>query len=108
MHCFTQMSGHIKFFDDGGKNMPFKTEDDNVFLEYDEIWNKIKKTLNIKFHSQPIYDEKYIKTEVKTFDDVINTFFFRQLIDSDMKIDKNNYPQVYLEQCKYKEKRTRW
>ena len=75
MHCFTQMSGHIKFFDDGGKNMSFKTEDDNVFLEYDEIWNKIKKTLNIKFHSQPIYDEKYIKTKVKTFDDVINTFF---------------------------------
>ena len=37
MPCFTQMSGHIKFFDDGGKNMPFKTEDDNVFLEYDEI-----------------------------------------------------------------------
>ena len=26
-------------------------------VKYDEIWNKIKKTLNIKFHSQSIYDE---------------------------------------------------
>ena len=24
-----------------------------------------------------------------------------------MKIDKNNYPQVYLEQCKYKEKKNK-
>ena len=26
-------------------------------VKYDEIWNKIKKSLNIKFHSQSIYDE---------------------------------------------------
>ena len=68
-----QMSGYIKYFDDGGKNMSFKNEDDDTFSKYDEIWNKIKMTLNIKFHSQPINDEKYIKTKVKTFNDVINT-----------------------------------
>ena len=27
----------------------------------DEIWNKIKKTLNIRLHSQPVYVDKYIK-----------------------------------------------
>ena len=47
-----------------------------------EIWNKIKKTLAIRFHSQPVYDEKYIKTEVKAFNGVINTVF------SDNKIPK--------------------
>ena len=31
--------------------------------------------LNIKFHSEPIYDEKYIKTKVKTFSNMINTPF---------------------------------
>ena len=36
---------------------------------------KFKITLNIKFYSQPIYDEKYIKTKLKTFNDVINTAF---------------------------------
>ena len=68
-----QMSGYIKYFDGGGKNMSFKIEDDNVFSKYNEIWNKILKTLNIKFHIQPMYDEKYIKTKVKTFNDVLNT-----------------------------------
>ena len=43
------MSGYIKYFDDCGKNMSFKTKDDNIFLKYNKIWNKIKKALNIKF-----------------------------------------------------------
>ena len=46
-----QMSGYIKYFENGGKNMSFVTKDDDVFDKYNEIWNKIKKTLNIKFHS---------------------------------------------------------
>ena len=41
--------------------MPFMIKDNSVLVEYDEIWNKIKKTLNIKFHSKPVYDKKYIK-----------------------------------------------
>ena len=53
-----QVSGHIKYFDDGGKNMSFKMEDETLYLKYNEIWNRIKKTLNTKFHSQPIYDDK--------------------------------------------------
>ena len=59
------MSDYIKYFDDGGKYMSFKTEDESVFFEYNEIWSKIKKKLGTTFHSQPIYDEKYIKTKVK-------------------------------------------
>ena len=39
------MSGYIKYFDDGGKNMSFKIEHEGVYLEYYEIWSKIKKTL---------------------------------------------------------------
>ena len=55
-----QMSGFIKYFDNGGKNMSFKTEDVSVsFLKYNEIWSSIKKILNIIFYSQPIYNEKY-------------------------------------------------
>ena len=41
--------------------------------KYNEIWNKIKKTFNIKFHSMPVYDEKYIKTKVKEFNGVVKT-----------------------------------
>ena len=45
------MSGYIKYFDDGGKNMSLKIEGDNVYLGYIEIWNKIKKASNKGFHS---------------------------------------------------------
>ena len=50
----------------------FKSEDSSVLVKYNEIWNKIKKT-DIKFHSIPINDKKYIKTKVKKFNRVVNT-----------------------------------
>ena len=114
------MSGYIKYFDNGGKNMSFLIEDEDVYLKYTEIWNKIKKLICVKLHSQPIYDENYIKTKVKTFNSMINTLFPGNeipkernhyicipeiCVDSVLKIDKRNYSQVYLEQCKYKIKK---
>ena len=79
-----------------------------MYLKYTEIRNKIKRSLNTRFHSRPIYDGQYIKTKVKTFSSMINTFFSGNdsiCIDSVLKIEKKNYPQVYLDQCKYKIKR---
>ena len=32
-----QMSGYIKYFDNGGKNMSFKIEEESVYLKYTEI-----------------------------------------------------------------------
>ena len=46
--------------------MSFKIEDESAYLKYAEIWNKLKSILNVKFHSEPIYDDKYIKTKIKT------------------------------------------
>ena len=80
------MSGYI-IFDDGGKNMSFKIEDDNVYSRYIEIWNKIKKASNTRFRSQPIYDDKNIKTRVKTFNGVINTV----LSENEIPKEKNCY-----------------
>ena len=51
------MSGYIKYFENGGKNMSFMVKNPNVLDEYNEIWDKIKEKLNIKFHSMPIYDK---------------------------------------------------
>ena len=55
--------------------MSFKIEDEDVYLKYSKIWNKIKSIFNAKLHSQFIYDEKCIKNEVKTFNSMINTLF---------------------------------
>ena len=44
-------------------------------------------TLGIKFHSRLIYDEKYIKTKVKTFNDVVNKVFS----DNEIQKERNHY-----------------
>ena len=76
--------------------------------------------LGVKFYSEPISEDKYIKTKLKTLVSVIKTLFSGDEIpkervqytciscipiDSVLRVNKKNYPQVYLEQCKYKMKK---
>ena len=44
-----QMSGYIKYFENGSKNMSFLIKDDEVWDKYNEIWYVIKDKLGIKF-----------------------------------------------------------
>ena len=114
------MSGYIKYFENGEKCMSFKIEDESAYIKYNQIWNRIKELLSVKFYSDPIYDDKYIKFKVKTFSEVVNTLFTGNnipkerieyicilviSIDRVLRVDKKNYPQVYLEQCEYKIKK---
>ena len=116
-----QMSGYIKYFENGGKNMSFLIKDDEVWEKYEQIWDVIKNKLKIKFHSEPVYEYKYLKTKVKEYDGVIKTNFLDNdvpkenkhytciaciTIHSVMTMDQKNYLQVYLEKCKYKIKKT--
>ena len=75
-----QMSGYIKYFENGGKNMSFLIKDDEVWEKYEQIWDVIKNKLSIKFHSEPIYEKKYLKAKVREFDGVIKT----NLLGNDM------------------------
>ena len=70
-----QMNGYIKYFDNGGKNMYFLIKNSEVWEKYKEIWDVIKNKLNIKFHSQPIYENKYLKAKVREFNGNIETKF---------------------------------
>ena len=54
-----QMSGYIKYFKNGSKSMPFLIKDDEVWDKYNKIWDAIKNKLNIKFHSEPVYEYIY-------------------------------------------------
>ena len=116
----SQMTGYIKYFENGRKNMSFVIKDDYALDKYNEIWEKIKETMNIKFHIMLVYDEKYIKAKVREFNGAIKTNFLGDkipkesmhytciaciTIDSVMRMEKKNYPQVYLQECKYKIKK---
>ena len=70
-----QISRYIKYFEKCCKNLSFVIKDDDVLDKYNEIWDKIKNMLNIKFHSMPAYNEKYIKAKVREFNSVIKTNF---------------------------------
>ena len=112
-----QMNGYIKYFDDGGKNMSFVTDDEKVYEKYDEIWNVVKSLLKLKFAASPMKNDKYILAKLKLFKKKNLTTFNNNIvpteknhyicipaigIDSVLKIDKKAYPQAYLEECKYK------
>ena len=115
------MNGYIKYFENGGKNMSILIKNDEVGEKYEKIQKKIKNLiknkLKIKFHGQPIYENKYLKAKVREFEGEIRTNFLGKgapkenmyytciacmTIDSIIKMNKKNYPQVYLEECKYK------
>ena len=117
-----QINGYIKYFNDGGKNMSFVTDDKSVCEKYDEIWNVVKGLLKLKFAASPIRNDKYILAKLKIFRKKNLTTFNNNNnivpiekdhyicipaidIDSVLKIDKKAYPQAYLEECKYKLKK---
>ena len=117
------MNGYIKYFDDGGKNMSFVTDHEEIYENHNEIWEVVRKLLKLKFNFDLSRDDKYIIAKLKIFNKVNRTTFTDNIIpfeknhytcipaidiDSVLKIDnKRAYPQAYLEQCKYKLKKRR-
>ena len=113
-----QMNGYIKYFDDGGKNVSFVMDDEEVYKKYNEIWEVVRKLLKVKFTVNPIRDDKYIIAKLKIFNGTNRTTFTNNIIpiernnyvciaaidiDSVLKIDNQRaYSQAYLKQCKYK------
>ena len=115
-----QMNGYIKYFDDGGKNMSFVTDDEKVYEKYNEIWEVIRNLLKIDFTVTHVRDDIYLVAKLKIFNKINKTTFTNNTIpmeknnyicirtidiDSVLKTDKRLYPQAYLEQCKYKLKK---
>ena len=82
-----QVSGYIKCFENGGKSMSFFTKDEKVGEQYEQIWGVIKNKLGIKFHSEPIYKNEYLKTKVREYDGAIKTNF----LGNDMPKENMHY-----------------
>ena len=117
------MDGYIKYFDDGGKNMTFVTDDEKIYEKYNEIWEVIRNLLKVDFTVGPVRDDIYLVAKLKIFNKINRTAFNNHNyipiernhyicipaidINSGIKIDKRVYPQAYLEQCNYKLKKTK-
>ena len=63
-----QMNGYVRKFD---KNLTisFRLTDKQLSKNYNKIWQKVEKLIRIGFESKLVYgdDDKYRKTEIKTY-----------------------------------------
>ena len=115
------MTGYFKKFN-ANATMSFRVNNKKLLKMYNKIQEKIEKLININFESKPVYGDnnKYIKTKIKIFADSIVTNFHNKkvpkekspykclsiiILDSVIKTNKKYYPQTYLEECKYAQKK---
>ena len=122
------MTGYLNIFKDGTRKMYFLTYNNEFLERYVTIWEKISDLINKKIDSSPVYDNKYINTKIRSYNNVIKTNF-RDIDNKDNKllekkqtvchvtnnrmhvinivrffieINKKYYPQTLLQECIYK------
>ena len=112
-------TGYLNIFKDGTRKRSFLS-DNNEFLErYTAILGKISDLVNKKFNSKLVYNNKYINTKIRSYNNGIMTNF-RNIdnknnklpeknkpykcvslisLDSIIKINRKYYPQTLLQEC---------
>ena len=72
-----------------------------------------------EFDSEPVYNKDFLKNKIKSHGDEITDFYEKKIpkvgsnhtclaaisLDSALNKDWNDYPQVFLKECKYIEKK---
>ena len=102
--------------------MSLKVKDKKLFKNYNKMWKKIEKLMDIDFNTEPTYgnDDKYIKTKIKAYEDNITTNLYNKkgskkvpeekiphkclpiiTLDSVLYAYEKYHPQIFLEECKY-------
>ena len=86
------MNGYNKYFDNGGKNMTFVTDNEKVYDKYNEIWEVIIKLLKVKFTVNPVRDDKYLVAKLKIFHRINRTTFNNNSNNNNnIPIERNHY-----------------
>ena len=112
------MTSYLNNFKDGARKMSFFTNNNEFLERYTAIWEKISDLVNKKFDSDTIYNNKYINTKIKSYNNDIITNF-RNIdnknnklrvknkpykcmslisLDSIIKLNKKYYPQTLLQE----------
>ena len=91
----------------------FLVYDQEVLNKYNKIWDKIKDSFGKRLDSEPVYNDKYIKSEISLYS--INFYDTKMLIENKRYIclfvilldsifatlHKEYYSQIFLKECKY-------
>ena len=96
--------------------MSYLIKDDKLLKKHNKTWKNVKNTIYKEFDSDPVYNKKYLKAKIKSYNGKINTNFHNNkipkegsqciclsviLINSVFRTSKNYYPEMFLEECKY-------
>ena len=86
-------------------------KDDELLEKYNEIWEEVKNSMEKEFDSEPVYNEKYLKAKIKSYNGKIYKNFYKRRFSlylfisnfdrSVLTTGNNDYPQVLLEECKH-------
>ena len=107
------MNAYAKQFDKISKYMNRLVKDEKFLKKYLKIWNKIKNLIKTELNSEPVYNDKYIKTKIKIYNNKVHTNFQHNKIPKDndycaclsvilldsifVNSNKEYYPQIFLE-----------
>ena len=95
--------------------MYFLIEDDDLLEKYNAIWDKVSADIKEGFDSELVYNKNYLKNKIKSHGVEVTDFFNKEIpklesnlavirLDS-LKKNDNYYPQVFLNEFKYIEKK---
>ena len=103
--------------DKNNKLISFPVDDEKQLEKYKAIWTKIEDLKKIELDALPVYDDRYIKTKIRTYsnkvytdlrglnvpeDDIECEYFSVISINYLLVYENKYYLQVYLENCAYK------
>ena len=99
--------------------MYFLIEDDDLLEKCNTNWCKVSTDIKNEFDSEFVYNKSYLKTKIRSHDDAVTDFYDKKIpkwdsnrtclaviaLDSALKKDDSYYPQVFLKECKYIDKK---
>ena len=66
-----QMDEYAKYFDKNSKYINILVNDKEILEKYSEICHEIKSLIKKEFNSEKMYNDKYIKTKIKIYNDIV-------------------------------------
>ena len=119
-----KISGYVKTFtitegdkDKNKKLMLFRIDVEKLLEKYKTIWSKIENLKIVILNALQVYNDRYIKTKIRTYGDKVYANFrvlnapkddiecksFKVISIDSLLVYKNKYYlQVYLDNCVYK------
>ena len=100
------------------QNDVFLIKNNELSNKYNPIWHKVSTVIKEKFDSGPVGNKNFLKIKIKSYSDEAKNIHDQEMpkegsnraylavrsLDSVLKKDENYYSQLFLKECKCKEK----